>query len=284
MNSLSISTAWDQTRAIIAKDGQLMLSVTLALIMIPVALTGLVDPMALEQTPPEDYEPGGLSLLIQFIAGLLGIVAQIAIIAMALKIASSVGEAIRKGFSNLLAVIGVILLFVVAILALFIPLIAVTIGFTALAEFADMQPGTIPDAQLSGAAVLLIFLFIAMTIFFGVRMSMVVPVRTAEGVGPIGMIKRSWALTRGHFWRILGFYLLFGIGVLIFAIVYMLVFGLIGELLFDDPQPFSVGALYTGLVAGFLQAVVTVLSSTIVARIYAQLAAEPVASVPPTTE
>lgn len=283
MNSLSISTAWDQTRAIIAKDGQLMLSVTLALIMIPVALTGLVDPLALEQTPPEDYEPTGLSLLIQFVAGLLGIVAQIAIIAMAFKIASSVGEAIRKGFSDLLAVIGVILLFVVAILALFIPLIAITIGFAGLAEFADLQPGTLPAAEIGGAAVLLILLFIAMVIFFGVRMSMVVPVRTAEGVGPIGMIKRSWALTRGHFWRILGFYLLFGIGVLIFAIVYMLVFGLIAELLFDELEPFSVGALYTGLVAGFLQAVVTVLSSTIVARIYAQLAAEPVASVPPTT-
>lgn len=284
MRSMSIGKAWDEARAILVRDGKLMLSVTLALVMIPMALLGLVDPQALEQIQAEDYEPTAISSLLSLVMAVLGIVAQIAIVAMALKTAASVGEAIRQGFSNLLAVIGVILLLILAAVALILPVVVATIGIERFAALADYDPTsvTVPAEALPGAFLLAFFVLILAFIYVGVRLSLLVPSRVAEGIGPIAMIKRSWALTKGHFWRILGFYLLFGIAVIVFALVYGMMFGLIGQLLFGDVEPMSVGALYTGLIAGLLQALLTVVSSTIVARIYAQLVAEPVASVPPT--
>lgn len=282
MANLSISRAWDETRDIVARDGQLMLAVTLALIMVPVAVVGLVDPLALDQAPPEDYSPSALSGLLQFISGALGIVAQAAIVVLALKGATSVGEAVREGFRHFPAIFGTIILLVIVALLLVMPIILGVIGIDTLERIA--AGATPAETQLSGTAVLAILALVALAIFLGVRLSMIVPTRVAERVGPIGMIRRSWSLTRGHFWRILGFFLLFAVGVLVFALVYMLLLGLVGALLFDEVDPFTVAALYQGLVAGFLQAMVTVLSSTLIARIYVQIAAAPVVSVPPTAD
>ena len=35
------------------------------------------------------------------------------------------------------------------------------------------------------------------------------------GGGPIGMIKRAWSLSQGHWWRLFGFVLLFGIAAIV---------------------------------------------------------------------
>ena len=38
------------------------------------------------------------------------------------------------------------------------------------------------------------------------------PVASEETVGPIGIIRRSWELTRGNWWRLFGFIVLFLLG------------------------------------------------------------------------
>lgn len=277
MKHLSISTAWDQSRAIIARDGSLMMLVTLALVMLPMALLGLVDPLALESMPPEDYEPGALSSLLSFVVGILGIVAQIAIVALALKGALSIGEALARAFRHTLPVIGAILLLALGLLVVIAPFVMATIGFEKLGQIVDLSAtgGRIDPQMIPGSAIILVFAVIALVLFVGIRLSLMVPARVAERVGPIGMIRSSWALTRGHFWRLLGFFLLFGIGIILVGLVYGILVGLIGRLIFGEAEPFTVAALYAGLTAGLLQAAMTVISSTVVARLYAQLAAAP---------
>ena len=73
-----------------------------------------------------------------------------------------------------------------------------------------------------GAVGLLValLLFFAIACFVGVRMMMTAPVASIEPVGPVALIKRSWQLTAGHFWRLFGFLVLFFVAgmIVIFAI------------------------------------------------------------------
>ena len=50
MASLSISKAWDESKAILAHDGRLIASVALALVALPTAITGLIDPKVDNET------------------------------------------------------------------------------------------------------------------------------------------------------------------------------------------------------------------------------------------
>ena len=290
MARLSISKAWDESRDIIARDGRLMFLVVAALVIVPTALLALVDPLAMETVVPEDYDQSIGSSLLSFLTTLSALVAQIAIVVMALRSAMPVGQAIREALSHLPAVVIAILVLIAIGLLIMVPVLVAALGVDAVSDLSALDANTPIEAdQIAPAAVLAFLLLFALLIFAAVRLSVMVPVRTAERVGALDMIKRSWHLTRGQFWRIFGFMILLGIGVFVVMAAYGVVVGLVGELLFGEVEAMSVGALYYGLTAGLAQAALTLLTSTIFARIYAQLAgpAEPVAapvepSVPPT--
>ena len=44
MSRVSISRAWDETKAIFSRDGRLLVAVALALFVLPVVIVGLVMP------------------------------------------------------------------------------------------------------------------------------------------------------------------------------------------------------------------------------------------------
>ena len=115
-------------------------------------------------------------------------------------------------------------------------------------------------------AIVAVFLLIA------VRFMLTVPVASAEPAGPLTILKRSWRLTSGNYAVMLGLELL----LLVLAIVLMLaatvVGGTIASLIGGDVSPYSLSALVLALFVGIAQAVLTVLVSVMLARIYAQLA------------
>ena len=96
MSSLSISKAWDESKAIGARDGRLIAAVALALVLLPQAIYGVIVPppaMSGEEAPSWAT---GLSLIV----AVIGVVGQIAIIKLALGPATSVGESILHGFKR----------------------------------------------------------------------------------------------------------------------------------------------------------------------------------------
>ena len=109
---------------------------------------------------------------------------------------------------------------------------------------------------------------------------MVMPVATAETSNPIEILRRSWAMTKGHYWRLLAFLIM----ILILAAVLLLTAEMFGGILarvaFGDVKPLSLGALIVALITGAAQAVFTILSSLMLARIYVQLSGRGIASVP----
>lgn len=259
MSTLSISTAWDESKAIAARDGRLIAAVALALVLLPQAIFGVIVPppaMSGEEAPSWAT---GLSLVV----AVIGIVGQIAIIKLALGPATSVGESIMHGFKRVLPAFAALCLFVLPLAVILVGLL-IAIGGTSAVE--SLGSGT-PQPGVAGV----ILLFVAFIILISIRFQMVVPVATAETSNPIQILRRSWDLTRGHYWRLLGFLLI----ALVFAVVLLLfaqiVGGILGRIAFGDTKPFTIGALVVALISAAAQAAFTCLVGVMLARIYVQL-------------
>ena len=258
---LSISRAWDETRDVLRRDGRLIAAVALALIVLPSTIQTLVSPEA----PPGELPEPGAWMAVALIAILVGLIGQLAVIRLAIGPQTSVGEAIGHGTRRLPALLGALLIWILPLVALIFALV----------------PG-LQSPNPSGAAALAFFLVLLLLVFLAVRLVVAAAVASAEGVGPIGILRRSWALTSGSWWRLFGFLVLFIIAAIVVMIAAGAMIGVIVGIVFGRPEPMSVGALLIALVTQLAIAAVTVVFLVMLARIYLQLSgAEPAeASVP----
>jgi hypothetical protein len=268
MSTLSISKAWEESKAIAARDGRLIAAVALALVLLPEAIFGVMAPPPALSGEAAPSWATGLSLIV----AVIGIVGQIAIIKLSLGPATSVGESIAHGFRRVLPALAALCVFVLPLAAILVALL-VAIGGTSAVE--SLGSST-PQPGVAG----MILLFVAIVFAISIRFQMVVPVATAETSNPIEILKRSWELTRGHYWRLLGFLmaaLLFAVVVLLFA---QIVGGILGRIAFGDTKPFTIGALVVALISAAAQAAFTCLVGVMLARIYVQLSGRGTAGVP----
>lgn len=261
MSTLSISKAWDETRDVLARDGRLIGAVALAAVLLPQAISGVIAPPAnLSGEQPPSWMP--VLALIVAVAGLVG---QIAVMRLALGPATSVGEAITHGLKRLLPAFAAILLFAIPLVLVLSIVLAAIAG---PAKLEAMMAGGTPDASIGRA--ILIFALVALAV--SVRFQMILPVATSEDGGPIHIFRRSWELTAGHYWRLLGFLLLVGLVAIVVLLTAQITGGLLAQAVFGEAKPLSVSALVIALVTGVVQTVLVVIVSTMIARIYLQLA------------
>jgi hypothetical protein len=249
---LSISRAWDETRDVLGRDGRLLSTVAVALLALPSTVQTLVTPV----TKPGELPPLGSWLIVLLITLLIGVVGQLAIARLALGSQTSVGEAISQGAKRLLPYFLAILLWVGPI--------AVLLYFAAQ----QMRPPT-PSPGMAVLFLVLVFLLI----FLAVRLIIAVAVASAEPLGPIGILQRSWQLTSGSWWRLFGFLVLFMIAVLSVMIAVGAIIGILAGIVLGPPEPMSVSALVIALVTQLAVAAVTVVFLVMLTRIYLQLAA-----------
>ena len=91
-------------------------------------------------------------------------------------------------------------------------------------------------------------MILVLIIAIAVRFQLTVPVAAMEPAGPVRMLRRSWDLTRGSYWRLLGFLLIVLIVALVIQLVAQLLGGVLGRLMFGDISPWSAGALVVALI------------------------------------
>lgn len=266
MSALSIGRAWDEARQILARDGRLITSIALALILVPQALAGVVAP------PPNlsGVEPPAWMPLITVIVLCAGIIGQIAIIRLALGPTASVGEAIRHGTSRFLPALGALILFGVGLALILTPLFMLIAGADAVQAMIEGR-----SSPRAGGAMLLVVLLI---VLISARFQLILPVAAAEPGGPVRVLKRNWATTAGHYWKLLGFLALVLFAAVVILLTAQVLGGIIAKLV-GDVEPFSLSALVVALFTAAAQTAVTAVLSTMLARIYAQLAA-PISGVP----
>jgi hypothetical protein len=119
-------------------------------------------------------------------------------------------------------------------------------------------------------------------IFLAVRLMLSSTVASAEGVGPLRILHRSWDLTSGNWWRLFAFVLLFWTGALCLLWAVESVAGVVVRLVVEDSGPRSLGGLLVSIVSQLISALLSVACFVMLARIYVQLSrtAEPQASAP----
>jgi hypothetical protein len=263
MAKLSISDAWDDSKRVIASDGRLMIAVALALFVLPGIVLDFVVPAA----PAGEFPPAGPWMIVLGVVVVVALIGQLAIVRLAMGPHLTVGEAITHGVRR----------FPAYLLATIIWTAPFTIATWLFATQVSSNPAKPPPAAALGFLVTLIVM-----LFFAIRMIATSPVASAEAVGPIAIIRRSWELTRGSWWRLFGFFLIFMIGSVCLFWAVQSVLGLLASTLLGGTSGHSLGWLAVRLVSQLISAVISVAFFVMLARIYVQLAGggEVQASVP----
>ncbi len=252
MAELSISRAWEETKTVLSREGRLLSPVALGLVAIPVAVANFFAPVV----GNEAMTPGGwvailLVSLIVFATGYL------ALTRLAMFHQEEVRAAIRQAVSRLLPFLASAVLITFALI-LCASLVA-----------AASAPNVTQLEQLAVGALFLLLLVLSP--LFG-RLMLLGPVSVSEMGGPIHLIRRSWSLTRGYTFVLMGTFLLSIIALIILEIAVGFGSLMLAAVLFGPVSSLSASKLVVALVAGLLRSVEFTIIAAMLARIYLQLA------------
>ncbi|MFL6737056.1 MAG: hypothetical protein ACJ8F4_08375 [Sphingomonas sp.] len=251
MSKLSLSRAWEETTSLLARDGRLFVAVALALFVLP----GLVLNVSMPEAQPGEFPSAGPWIAVAVIAALVSLVGQLAVIRLAMEPHVAVGEAISHALKRILA-------YIVAVLIWLVPIMIV--GST-LYKFLEVNQDRAP---VGVAIALLVLSFVGM--FLAVRLMLSSAVASAENAGPFAILRRSWELSKGNWWRLFCFLILFGIGAIVLLWAIESVVGLLVRMAFDVSGPLTVGNLLIAIVSQLVSAVLSVIFFVLLARIYVQ--------------
>lgn len=269
MSSLSIGRAWDEAKAALQANRKLIVPVALGLILLPAVIVSMVEP----RVPPGEQPPAGPWMLIALVMVLVMIVGQLAMVLMVNGWHGSVGEALGKAARRTPT-------FVLAALTFLLPVILIFSILLGMAGVGTSPSGQVDMASFGATGWLLLCLFLLVLVYFTIRLLPLLAVVASEGNGPIGSLKRSFALTSGHFWRLFVFLLMLMIGFAIVALAVGAVIGTIVNLLLGEPDPWTLALLLIALAGGLVQAGFVMVYVGMLSRIYTQLTASPHAGVP----
>jgi hypothetical protein len=258
---LSISQAWDESRAVLARDGKLIGTVALALFVLP----GIVLDLTMPEAPAGQFPPAGPWMAIAAVAILISLIGQLAIIRLAMGPHLTVGEAIIHGARRLLPYLGAALIWA-------LPL---TLAIGLLFASAGSDP-----EHPSTAAALGLILAGLVGIYLAVRFLMMSAVASAEGSGPLAILRRSWDISGGNWWRLFGFLFMFAIGAIVLLWAVGTVTGLLAQLAFGSIARMTAGGLIVIIVSQLISALISLTFFVMLARLYTQRGAGAQASVP----
>ena len=254
MAKLSLSKAWDETKGVASRDGKLIATVALAMFFLPGVVVGVMEPAA--RPIPVTMTDAILAIVL----GLIAVIGQLAIVRMALGARMTVGEAIGHGARRTPAYVAAGLLW------------AAPLAIAAYFAFGGGDAFRAPENATAGQAATALLIFLVMLVI-GVRMMMTSPVASSEQAGPIDILKRSWALTSGHWWKLFGLLIVFLLLMLVVMTAVGAVIGILSRILFDPIEPMTVGALFVAACTQLVSAIFTTGLLVMLARIYVQLAA-----------
>jgi hypothetical protein len=260
MAGLSITKAWNESATFLKLHFGALFTIALAFVALPNIAMQALGPTP--GTPGQPPEPGLWLLLVPLVL-VLNVAASLAMSSLALGRMNVVGEAIGHGFRRCLPMLGAIAILMVALLVVLLPLMKLS-GLTP-DDFARPAPAK------AGRLLLVMLLILAVGLFVAVRLLLMTPVAASERAGPLAIIRRSWALTAGHFWKLLGFLGLMIIVLVVVTMVITLILGLLIAAVAGPPQPGTTGGFVLALVGSLVNAAFVVVTTTLIARIYVQL-------------
>ena len=266
MANLSISKAWDEASAFLRREARLVAPVALAAFVVPSTVVQWMEPRGAAAPSTS----AGTALLLMFVTLLFAFVGQMTIAALVTGWRGSVGEALAAAFRRVWGVFA-------AIVIIFLPIALVgglAAGLALIAAGISDPAAVTPEAlaKLPQVGAVLLILSLVMLVIW-VRLFPMPAVAINEGANPLKLMARSWALTRGHLWRLLATVLLIMIASIVLGWAVTMVVGAVVTLTLGPALPFSASALIIALFAAIAGAIVSAVGAALVGRIYAQLSA-----------
>lgn len=263
---VKMGTVWDRTIEFISDNLGAVTIIALLLLFVPNSLSGALAPLMETATPGTQ---GGL-FVATIVVAIVTLLGQLALVALVFDPARGVG-AIGDGARRLLPTIGVSLVLLIPIGLVFG--IAAMVIFSAngvdLTAMPDME--SLPPAAVLQMALFFIVSMVVLLWLFA-RLSVLLPVIVAERLG-LGAIGRSWRLTSGHTWRIIGMFVLFIVVVIVASMAVAGVFGTVLALILGAGDgPLSMAVVITAILGALVQTVFTVIYTVFLARLYQALA------------
>lgn len=254
MAKASISRAWEEARGILGKEARTLTTVALALLVLPSIIIGTLSPGALSGAQSADVT----TLILMVVAGVIGLVARITLARIAIGPRTTLGAVMRLALQRSVAALLAFLLFMIPAALLVGPFLLQVIR----------NPQQPPPGPSLAFLVLSIVAFVV-----GVRLLiLVIPAAAAETSGPVALLRQSWQRTRGNWWRLIGFVLLFVIGSTIAATVVQWILGGVLLVAGGEIEPMTFSALVLSAALAVVGALFAVIFAVMVARIYLQLA------------
>lgn len=257
---LSIGKAWDETKAALSGCRRQLVPLSLGLVLLPATIAAMVQP----RVPAGEQPPLGAWTLVMLAAVIAMIAGQMAIVLLANGWRGSLGEALARAARRVPTMLLAVLMIATAAVALMI----VVLALIGLGTGGD---GRFDPASLNGFGWALILAVTGLMLFISVRLLVLMPVIAEGSEGALASIRRSWAMTRGNFWKLLGFLVLMLLIFLVIALAAGAVVGSAVTLALGKPEPWSVSLLLLSLASGLVQAGFVLVYTAMLARIAAQL-------------
>jgi len=258
MATMSIGKAWEEAVAFVSRERGLLFPVALLFVALPGVILGEMTPpeltaWAASQTRTALPQIPASYALSALLAAVLIWFGSLSLFALALRPGISVGEALRLSLSRLPVLMG----------TTFLAGAAMAAGFLALSLVGMLIAAVSQPLMVLGMSAAMVGLIA----FLGVRLILLNPVVIDGQDGVVASLKRSWRLTQGHFWRLLGFVATLTLLSLIASSAAQAVFGIIGKLLAGADGARLIG----GVAAAAVSTVVQVYMLVMLARLYRQV-------------
>jgi hypothetical protein len=250
LTGFSIERSFLIAQRIAAREWRLLVPVMLAFMVLPPVASDLLLPAsvrleltaAMQTGNPAPVMAAAAWLLplsvVLFLSGMLG---GLAITALALIPNLSVREAITLGIRRLPVLVGVLALLAVAVTGA-----AFLITFLLI-----MARLAIPAVQS-----LLLGIMVGFIVVAAVRLSVLNPLIVTRRLSPVGVLRESWSLTRGLFWRLFATLAIYVLGSLVVMIALGSAVGtvliLIGTATGAVELMTALNALFSRLLAGVI--------------------------------
>lgn len=255
MTNLSISRAWTQTSAFVAREASLLMPVAFAFVGLPSVILGQFTPPIL---PDQPLEPGSWMFAIIPMV-ILSIAGGLTLNNLVLRPGISVGEAIKLALPRILPLVGAALLMLLAGMVASIPVLILS--------------AVLGGGNVTAGASIALLLMIPLFVLAGVRLIFMNPVAAMEASGPVAIISRSWQLTRGQFFKLFSMFVAFFVLLLVASMAASAVVGIVVTVAIGSPSDEPIAKLILELVSAVLSTVFSVYLSTMIAQLYVQLSA-----------
>lgn len=265
---VKMSTVWDRTAEFLSDNIGTVVPIALLAFFVPASIGGSLQPVFLTASP-------GVVLalrLVQLAFAILSVWGSLVITAMALG--GMGGEtAASLARRRLLPALAVSVALCVGMVALTLPapLFLAANGYD-LTAIARGEAAAI-SSSVAGTLSIYFLILSAAFIWIGARLIVVTPVVVREG-RMFGAIPRSWRLTRGVTWRIIGALILFFIVAAVASLAANTVFGSIFALVAGGGEDgVSLAGVLTSIVTAAVQTAFMVLLPAFTAKLYLGLSA-----------